>query len=121
MSKNRSIYFSFPKTFWIANAIELFERWAWYGLFVLFANYLTGSSDAGGLEFTQSQKGMIMGIGTGILYFLPVITGAIADKYGFKKVNKNIRNSIYGAFTWGPHIKTLQGAIVYCQRQCSLV
>ncbi len=77
---------SFPKTFWVANTIELFERWAWYGFFMLFATYLTGSSDAGGLEFTQSQKGMIMGVGTGILYFLPVITGSIADKYGYKRV-----------------------------------
>ena len=42
--------------------------------FMLFANYLTGSSDMGGLEFTQSQKGILMGVGTGILYFLPVLT-----------------------------------------------
>jgi len=53
---------------------------------MLFANYLTESSDLGGLEFTQSQKGTIMGVGTGILYFLPVITGAIADRFGYKKV-----------------------------------
>jgi MFS family permease len=76
----------FPKTFWVANTIELFERWAWYGFFMLFANYLTGSSDMGGLEFSQSQKGIIMGVGTGILYFLPVLTGAIADRYGYKKI-----------------------------------
>ncbi len=76
----------FPRTFWVANTIELFERFAWYGFFMLFANYLTGSSDLGGLEFSQAQKGLIMGIGTGILYFLPVITGSIADKYGYKKV-----------------------------------
>ena len=86
MSNSISIFKRFPRTFWVANTIELFERWAWYGFFMLFANYLTGSSDMGGLEFTQTQKGMIMGIGTGILYFLPVITGAIADKYGYKKV-----------------------------------
>jgi MFS family permease len=53
---------------------------------MLFANYLTGSSDLGGLEFTQSQKGIIMGVGTGILYFLPVLTGAIADRYGYKRI-----------------------------------
>ncbi|MDR2791705.1 MAG: MFS transporter [Tannerellaceae bacterium] len=76
----------FPRTFWVANAIELIERWAWYGFFMLFANYLTGSSDRGGLEFSQSQKGIIMGVGTGILYFLPVLTGAIADRYGYKRV-----------------------------------
>lgn len=77
---------NFPRTFWVANTIELFERWAWYGFFMLFANYLTGSSDLGGLEFSQSQKGTIMGVGTGILYFLPVLTGAIADRYGYKRV-----------------------------------
>ncbi|MDR2680699.1 MAG: MFS transporter, partial [Tannerella sp.] len=76
----------FPRTFWVANTIELFERWAWYGFFFLFANYLTGSSDLGGLEFSQSQKGTIMGVGTGILYFLPVLTGAIADRYGYRKI-----------------------------------
>jgi len=80
------IFNKFPRTFWVANSIELFERWAWYGFFMLFANYLTGSSDLGGLEFSQSQKGLIMGVGTGILYFLPVLTGAIADRYGYKKV-----------------------------------
>lgn len=81
-----STFGKFPRTFWVANTIELFERWAWYGFFMLFANYLTGSSDLGGLEFSQSQKGTIMGVGTGILYFLPVLTGAIADRYGYKKV-----------------------------------
>ena len=81
-----SFFSKFPRTFWVANTIELFERWAWYGFFMLFANYLTSSSDAGGLEFTQSQKGILMGMGTGILYFLPVLTGAIADRYGYKKI-----------------------------------
>lgn len=81
-----NIFNNFPRTFWVANGLELFERWAWYGFFMLFANYLTGSSDRGGLEFSQAQKGMLMGVGTGILYFLPVLTGAIADRYGYKKV-----------------------------------
>jgi dipeptide/tripeptide permease len=80
------VFKKFPRTFWVANTIELFERWAWYGFFMLFANYLTGSTDIGALGLSQSQKGIIMGVGTGILYFLPVITGAIADKYGYKKV-----------------------------------
>lgn len=81
-----NIFKKFPRTFWVANTMELFERFAWYGFFMLFANYLTKSSDIGGLEFSQNQKGLIMGVGTGILYFLPIITGAIADKWGYKKV-----------------------------------
>ena len=81
-----NMFQKFPRTFWIANTIELFERWAWYGLFMLFANYLTGSTDAGALGFSQAEKGLMMGTGVSILYFLPLITGAIADKYGYRKV-----------------------------------
>jgi dipeptide/tripeptide permease len=86
MSNFTSIFKSFPKTFWIANTIELFERLAWYGFYMLFANYLTGSFDDGGLQFTQSQKGIMSGVGTAIVYFLPVFTGALADKFGYKRM-----------------------------------
>ena len=104
-----NIFKTFPRTFWIANSIELFERWAWYGFFMLFANYLTESSDLGGLEFSQTQKGMIMGIGTGILYFLPVITGSIADKYGYKRM-LSIAFVIYtSAFLLLPHFHSFTG------------
>ncbi len=76
----------FPAVFWIANTSELFERLAWYGFYMVFAIYLTSSLSDGGLGFTQAQKGWIMGIGTGILYALPVITGSFADKFGYKKM-----------------------------------
>jgi len=76
----------FPQTFWAANSLELFERWAYYGVFNLLALYLTGSQDTGALGFTQVEKGLIMGIVNAILYFLPVITGSIADRFGYKKV-----------------------------------
>jgi len=75
---------SFPKPFWIASAMELFERWAWYGLFAVLALYLTGSTDEGALGFTHVERGEIMAYVTGILYFLPLITGAISDKIGYK-------------------------------------
>lgn len=80
------IFSRFPRTFWIANTIELFERWAWYGLFNVLAIYLTASRDTGALGFSQEQKGTMMGVVSAILYFLPVITGSIADKLGYKKV-----------------------------------
>jgi len=86
MATLTKIFRKFPKTFWIANTMELFERWAWYGFYMLLANYLTKSTDIGALGLSQEEKGMIMGIGTAILYFLPIITGAIADRYGYKRV-----------------------------------
>jgi dipeptide/tripeptide permease len=75
---------SFGKNFWIASVMELFERWAWYGLFAVLALYLTGSTDEGGLGFNHIQKGNIMAYVTGILYLLPLFTGVIADKIGYK-------------------------------------
>lgn len=85
-TKKVSIFKRFPRTFWVANSIELFERWAWYGFFMLFANYITGSADMGGLELSQAEKGIIMGVGTGILYFLPVLTGSLSDRFGYKNM-----------------------------------
>ena len=73
---------SFKKTFWIASAMELFERWAWYGIFTLLAIYLVGSTDEGGLGFTHTEKGQLMGFIPAILYLLPLFTGVIADKIG---------------------------------------
>jgi proton-dependent oligopeptide transporter, POT family len=83
--KSLQVFKRFPGTFWIANIMELFERWAWYGFYILFALYLTSSTDEGGLGFSQTQKGLMMGIGTAILYFLPLLTGAIADRIGYRK------------------------------------
>ena len=75
-----SIFKKFPRTFWVANTVELLERWGWYGLFNVLAIYLINV-----LGFTQGQKGDLMGIVTAMVYFLPVFTGAISDKIGYKK------------------------------------
>jgi dipeptide/tripeptide permease len=88
MSTGKKSFFdvmkSYNKGFWVASGMELFERWAWYGLFAVLALYLTGSTDEGGLGFSHTEKGQIMGIVTAILYLLPVFTGVIADKIGYK-------------------------------------
>jgi dipeptide/tripeptide permease len=86
MSRFFSVVKSYPGVFWAANSMELFERLAYYGIFNLLALYLTNSPETGALGFTQVQKGAIMGIVNAILYFLPVITGAIADRFGYKRV-----------------------------------
>ncbi|HDZ41587.1 MAG TPA: MFS transporter [Bacteroidetes bacterium] len=86
MSKLAEVLKKFPRVFWVSNIMELFERWAWYGFYNAFALYLTLSKDTGALGFSQVQKGAIIGTGSMLLYFLPVITGAIADRIGYKKV-----------------------------------
>jgi proton-dependent oligopeptide transporter, POT family len=81
-----SVIKRYNATFWASNVIELFERWAWYGFYMAFALYLVNSKETGALGLTQAQKGIIMGTGSMLLYFLPVITGAIADKVGYKRI-----------------------------------
>jgi proton-dependent oligopeptide transporter, POT family len=81
-----SVIKKYNTTFWASNVIELFERWAWYGFYMAFALYLVNSKDTGALGLSQAQKGIIMGTGSMLLYLLPVITGAIGDKIGYKKI-----------------------------------
>ena len=81
-----SVLKKYNTTFWASNVIELFERWAWYGFYMAFALYLVNSKDTGALGLSQAQKGIIMGTGSMLLYLLPVITGAIGDKIGYKKI-----------------------------------
>ncbi len=81
-----SVLKKYNTTFWASNTIELFERWAWYGFYMAFALYLVNSKDTGALGLSQAEKSAIMGTGSMLLYFLPVITGAIADKLGYKRI-----------------------------------
>ncbi len=77
---------AFPRTFWIANSMELFERWAYYGMFAVLSVYLTDPVSKGGLGFSQEQRGVMQAIVTALLYLLPILGGAIADRFGYRKV-----------------------------------
>ena len=83
---NLQIFKKYPSIFWISNLIELIERYAWYGFYMGFGLFLVGSRETGAMGFSPVEKGTIMGTGSMLLYFLPILTGAIADKIGYKKV-----------------------------------
>lgn len=69
----------FPKEFWLANLMELCERAAYYGFFIVLTLYLTDI-----VGFTDQETGIVAGIFFAMLYFLPPFVGAIGDKIGFK-------------------------------------
>ena len=46
-TENKSLFGQFPRTFWAANIMELFERGAYYGLNALLARYLTDEVGGG--------------------------------------------------------------------------
>jgi len=80
------VFKKYPRIFWLSNLIELFERYAWYGFYMGFGLFLVGSKETGAMGFSPVEKGTIMGTGSMLLYLLPILTGAIADKIGYKKV-----------------------------------
>ncbi len=70
----------FPRTFWVANGAELLERAAYYGMFIALALYLTER-----VGFSDFQTGIVAGCFASVLYLLPMFTGALADRIGFRQ------------------------------------
>ena len=70
----------FSKAFWVSNTVELFERMAYYAVFIILTIYLSSI-----LGFNDFEASMISGLFSGGLYLLPIFTGAYADKIGFRK------------------------------------
>ena len=81
-----SLLRDFPRTFWVANVMELFERAAYYGLNSVLAVYLTGSVASGGLGFGEQAVGFLQGIVYAATYVLPILGGALADRYGYRRM-----------------------------------
>jgi len=77
MNANKKV--KFTTAFWIANAVELLERAAYYGVFIVITLYLSRI-----LAFSDVQAALIAGIFSAGMYLLPTFSGALADKIGFK-------------------------------------
>jgi len=71
---------AFPRVFWVANGIEVLERFAYYGIYFGFGIYMAS------LGYTRAQLGVVQSIFLLLSYGIPVISGTFADRYGFKKV-----------------------------------
>jgi len=71
---------SFPSVFWVANSIEVLERFAYYGIYMGFGIYLQQ------LGYSKGDLGIIQSIFLALSYLIPLFSGTFADKYGFKKV-----------------------------------
>jgi dipeptide/tripeptide permease len=70
----------FPPVFWVANLIEVLERYAYYGIYFGFGIYLAS------LGYSRDQLGIIQSLFLFFSYMIPVVSGTFADRYGFKKV-----------------------------------
>jgi dipeptide/tripeptide permease len=70
----------FSRTFWVANTLELFERFAFYGAKAVLTIYLAERVGLG-----PRAAGSLAGLFSGVLYCLPILAGTVVDRYGFKK------------------------------------
>jgi len=69
-----------PGTLYSAVVMELFERLAYYGMVMVLGIYLMDH-----IGMRASLFGLVYGVFTAALYFLPLVAGALADRFGYKK------------------------------------
>jgi proton-dependent oligopeptide transporter, POT family len=70
----------FERAFWVANISELFERLAYYAAFASLARYLHET-----LSFPLERAANLSGLFGGLVWFLAIFGGAIADRLGFRR------------------------------------
>ncbi|HEX3552898.1 MAG TPA: MFS transporter [Thermoanaerobaculia bacterium] len=80
MSRLRGLASGFARTFWVANVLELFERFAFYSSKAVLTIYLAQRVGLG-----PQAAGSLAGLFSGVLYFLPILAGTVVDRYGFKR------------------------------------
>jgi proton-dependent oligopeptide transporter, POT family len=71
---------SFPRVFWVANVIEILERFVYYGIYFSFGIYMSS------LGYSRDQLGIVQTIFLLFSYIVPLFSGTFADRFGFKKV-----------------------------------
>ena len=76
---------SFSRNFWVVIIMEFFERGSYYGVMSVLSVYLVLRVAEGGLGFSKESVGVINSVTRPLLYLLPILSGAIADRYGYKK------------------------------------
>ncbi|MFH0981024.1 MAG: MFS transporter [Planctomycetota bacterium] len=80
LQKPHQLSWRFPATFWFANGAELFERAAFYGMFIALSVYLTRN-----IGFSDIGTGIVSAGFACVLYLLPTFMGALADRIGFRR------------------------------------
>ncbi len=71
---------SFTKNYWVVILMEFFERGSYYGMMSILSVYMTDQ-----LSFTKESVGVIKSTIQPLLYILPILSGAIGERFGYKK------------------------------------
>ena len=76
---------SLSYVFWVVGGMEMVERLAYYGVKTVAALYATDSTANGGLGLTMTDFGIILSVWAFTQTFVPVLTGGISDRIGYKE------------------------------------
>ena len=71
---------SFSKNYWVVILMEFFERGSYYGMMSILSVYMTDQ-----LSFTKESVGVIKSTIQPLLYILPILSGAIGERFGYRK------------------------------------
>lgn len=75
---------SLSYVFWVVGGMEMVERLAYYGVKAVAVLYAKDPVSEGGLGVTLSEFGTILMVWALIQSILPVFTGGLSDRYGYK-------------------------------------
>jgi dipeptide/tripeptide permease len=76
---------SLSYVFWVCGAMEMVERLAYYGVRQVSSLYMTDAASNGGLGVTGTMAGVIFLVWALVQSFVPVLTGGISDRVGYKE------------------------------------
>lgn len=76
---------SLSYVFWVVGGMEMIERLAFYGVKATATLYAKDPVSAGGLGITLSRFGIILSTWALVQSFVPVFTGGLADRLGYKE------------------------------------
>lgn len=71
---------TFPGVYWLVIIFEFFERGSYYGMMSILSVYFTDQ-----LGYSKESVGVIKSTIQPLLYILPILAGAIGDRFGYRK------------------------------------
>jgi dipeptide/tripeptide permease len=79
--EKKGFFKKFSGQFWLVVLFEFIERGSYYGMMSFISVYFTET-----LNIPKESVGIIKGVIQPLLYFLPIISGAVADRFGYRRV-----------------------------------
>ena len=82
LEEEKTGFFSqFPRIYWVADALELFERGAYYGMLSILSVHMIFN-----LNIEPMTVGLLLSFLLFFSYFWPLLAASLAEKFGYKNV-----------------------------------